>query len=112
MILQEIKRNSRCGSKAKDALAGAVELENVQKEYSKRLAELSAQKANGLITEKQYRKNVQALAVEMDKAASSISGIGVEGQAFITAMRMNAQLMGTPTKKKERDTTFDYKKQP
>lgn len=61
---------------------------------------------------KQYRKNVQALAVEMDKAASSISGIGVEGQAFITAMRMNAQLMGTPTKKKERDTTFDYKKQP
>lgn len=109
---KKLKETADAAVRQKDALAGAVELENVQKEYSKRLAELSAQKANGLITEKQYRKNVQALAVEMDKAASSISGIGVEGQAFITAMRMNAQLMGTPTKKKERDTTFDYKKQP
>ena len=107
---KKLKETADAAVRQKDALAGAVELENVQKEYSKRLAELSAQKANGLITEKQYRKNVQALAVEMDKAASSISGIGVEGQAFITAMRMNAQLMGTPTKKKERDTTFDYKK--
>lgn len=107
---KKLKGTADAAVRQKDALAGAVELENVQKEYSKRLAELSAQKANGLITEKQYRKNVQALAVEMDKAASSISGIGVEGQAFITAMRMNAQLMGTPTKKKERDTTFDYKK--
>lgn len=107
---KKLKETADAAVRQKDALAGAVELENVQKEYSKRLAELSAQKSNGLITEKQYRKNVQALAVEMDKAASSISGIGVEGQAFITAMRMNAQLMGTPTKKKERDTTFDYKK--
>lgn len=107
---KKLKETADAAVRQKDALAGAVELENVQKEYSKRLAELSAQKANGLITEKQYRKNIQALAVEMDKAASSISGIGVEGQAFITAMRMNAQLMGTPTKKKERDTTFDYKK--
>lgn len=107
---KKLKETADAAVRQKDALAGAVELENIQKEYSKRLAELSAQKANGLITEKQYRKNVQALAVEMDKAASSISGIGVEGQAFITAMRMNAQLMGTPTKKKERDTTFDYKK--
>lgn len=107
---KKLKDTADAAVRQKDALAGAVELENVQKEYSKRLAELSAQKTNGLITEKQYRKNVQALAVEMDKAASSISGIGVEGQAFITAMRMNAQLMGTPTKKKERDTTFDYKK--
>lgn len=107
---KKLKETADAAVRQKDALAGAVELENVQKEYSKRLAELSAQKANGLITEIQYRKNVQALAVEMDKAASSISGIGVEGQAFITAMRMNAQLMGTPTKKKERDTTFDYKK--
>lgn len=107
---KKLKETADAAVRQKDALAGAVELENVQKEYSKRLAELSVQKANGLITEKQYRKNVQALAVEMDKAASSISGIGVEGQAFITAMRMNAQLMGTPTKKKERDTTFDYKK--
>lgn len=107
---KKLKETADAAVRQKDALAGAVELENVQKEYSKRLAELSAQKANSLITEKQYRKNVQALAVEMDKAASSISGIGVEGQAFITAMRMNAQLMGTPTKKKERDTTFDYKK--
>lgn len=107
---KKLKETADVAVRQKDALADAVELENVQKEYSKRLAELSAQKANGLITEKQYRKNVQALAVEMDKAASSISGIGVEGQAFITAMRMNAQLMGTPTKKKERDTTFDYKK--
>lgn len=107
---KKLKETADAAVRQKDALAGAVELENVQKEYSKRLAELSAQKANGLITEKQYRKNVQALAVEMDKAASSISGIGIEGQVFITAMRMNAQLMGTPTKKKERDTTFDYKK--
>ncbi len=107
---KKLKETADAAVRQKDALAGAVELENIQKEYSKRLAELSAQKANGLITEKQYRKNVQALAVEMDKAASSISGIGVEGQAFVTAMRMNAQLMGTPTKKKERDTTFDYKK--
>lgn len=107
---KKLKETADAAVRQKDALAGAVELENVQKEYSKRLAELSAQKANGLITEKQYRKNVQALAVEMDKAASSISGIGVEGQAFIAAMRMNARLMGTPAKKKERDTTFDYKK--
>lgn len=107
---KKLKETADAAVRQKDALAGAVELENVQKEYSERLAELSAQKANGLITEKQYRKNVQTLAVEMDKAASSISGIGVEGQAFITAMRMNAQLMGTSTKKKERDTTFDYKK--
>nr|DAN28493.1 MAG TPA: Tail tape measure [Caudoviricetes sp.] len=107
---KKLKDAADAAVKQKDALAGAVELENVQKEYSRRLAELSTQKSNGLITEKQYRKNVQALAVEMDKAASSISEIGVEGQAFITAMRVNARLMGNPAKKKERDTAFDYKK--
>lgn len=91
-------------------LKAAVELEKVQKEYSESLNKLKAQRENGILTEEHYKSELQKLAVETAKAAGSIKGIGIEGQAFIAAMQTTAQAMASPVKVKERDKTFDYKK--
>ena len=91
-------------------LKAAVELEKVQKEYSESLNKLKAQRENGILTEENYKSELQKLAVETARAAGSIKGIGIEGQAFIAAMQTTAQAMASPVKVKERDKTFDYKK--
>lgn len=91
-------------------LKAAVELEKVQKEYSESLNKLKAQRENGILTEEHYKSELQKLAVETARAAGSIKGIGIEGQAFIAAMQTTAQAMASPVKVKERDKTFDYKK--
>lgn len=91
-------------------LKAAVELEKVQKEYSESLNKLKAQRENGILTEEHYKSELQKLAVETARAAGSIKGIGIEGQAFIAAMQTTAQAMASPVKVEERDKTFDYKK--
>lgn len=91
-------------------LKAAIELEKIQKEYSASLEKLKAQKENGILTEEQYKSELQRLAVETARTAGAIKDIGIEGKAFIAAMQATAQTMSTPVKVKERDTTFDYKK--
>lgn len=88
----------------------AIELEKIQKEYSASLEKLKAQKENGILTEEQYKSELQRLAVETARTAGAIKDIGIEGKAFVAAMQATAQTMSTPVKVKERDTTFDYKK--
>lgn len=88
----------------------AIELEKNQKEYSASLEKLKAQKENGILTEEQYKSELQRLAVETARTAGAIKDIGIEGKAFVAAMQATAQTMSTPVKVKERDTTFDYKK--
>lgn len=91
-------------------LKAAIELEKIQKEYSASLEKLKAQKENGILTEKQYKSELQRLAVETARTAGAIKDIGIEGKAFVAAMQATAQTMSAPVKVKERDTTFDYKK--
>ena len=91
-------------------LKAAIELEKNQKEYSASLEKLKAQKENGILTEEQYKSELQRLAVETARTAGAIKDIGIEGKAFVAAMQATAQTMSTPVKVKERDTTFDYKK--
>lgn len=91
-------------------LKAAIELEKIQKEYSASLEKLKAQKENGILTEEQYKSELQRLAVETARTAGAIKDIGIEGKAFVAAMQATAQTMSTPVKVKERDTTFDYKK--
>lgn len=91
-------------------LKAAIELEKIQKEYSASLEKLKAQKENGILTEEQYKSELQRLAVETARTAGAIKDIGIEGKAFVAAMQATAQTMSAPVKVKERDTTFDYKK--
>ena len=91
-------------------LKAAIELEKIQKEYSASLEKLKAQKENGILTEEQYKSELQRLAVETARTAGAIKDIGIEGKAFVAAMQATAQTMSVPVKVKERDTTFDYKK--
>lgn len=91
-------------------LKAAIELEKIQKEYSASLEKLKAQKENGILTEEQYKSELQRLAVETARTAGAIKDIGIEGKAFVAAMQATAQTMSTPVKVRERDTTFDYKK--
>lgn len=91
-------------------LKAAIELEKIQKEYSASLEKLKAQKENGILTEEQYKSELQRLAVETARTAGAIKDIGIEGKAFVAAMQATAQTMNTPVKVRERDTTFDYKK--
>lgn len=91
-------------------LKAAIELEKNQKEYSASLEKLKAQKENGILTEEQYKSELQRLAVETARTAGAIKDIGIEGKAFVAAMQATAQTMSTPVKVRERDTTFDYKK--
>lgn len=88
----------------------AIELEKIQKEYSASLEKLKAQKENGILTEEQYKSELQRLAVETARTAGAIKDIGIEGKAFVAAMQATAQTMSAPVKVRERDTTFDYKK--
>lgn len=74
------------------------------------MEKLKAQKENGILTEEQYKSELQRLAVETARTAGAIKDIGIEGKAFVAAMQATAQTMSTPVKVKERDTTFDYKK--
>ena len=91
-------------------LKAAIELEKIQKEYSASLEKLKAQKENGILTEEQYKSELQRLAVETARTAGAIKDIGIEGKAFVAAMQATAQTMSAPVKVRERDTTFDYKK--
>lgn len=93
-----------------EQLKAAIELEKIQKEYSASLEKLKAQKENGILTEEQYKSELQRLAVETARTAGAIKDIGIEGKAFVAAMQATVQTMSAPVKVKERDTTFDYKK--
>lgn len=97
--------------KDQDKANAAVELEKVQKYYADKIKELASQKSNGVISEKEYKEELRNLTLETAKSSGSISGIGIEGQAYIAALQFNAKMLEPDMPNLEkRDTTYDYKK--
>lgn len=87
-----------------------AELEKVQKEYSEKIKEYQTQQSKGLISQKELDENIASLSIESAKSAASIKGIGNTADGFITEMMDTANARIPSVKKKDRDTTFDYKK--
>ena len=108
---KNLKTAAEKAVKDQDKNAALVEFEKVQKDYNDKVEENKARLAQGLISQDQFNKSIVSLAMESANSAASIKGIGGEANAFIYAMKLNAQVLASPIKTvKPRDTTFDYKK--